>query len=64
MPEESLEKHRKIVEVTGGNERFKKIEEFSAKKAKEMNIPFDQTNENDYFKYIYSHNSNNHCNKE
>ena len=64
IPEESLEELRKIFEVTGGNERFKKIEEFSAKKAKEMNIPFDQTNENDYFKYIYSHNSNNHCNKE
>ncbi|HNW98798.1 MAG TPA: 4Fe-4S dicluster domain-containing protein [Bacteroidales bacterium] len=60
IPEEALDELRKIFEVSGGNERFRKIEEFSKKKAEELNMKFDETNENEYFNHVFSHNSNKH----
>lgn len=64
IPEEALDELRKIFEISGGIERYKKIEEYSKKKAEELNFQFDDTNENEYFKHIFSHNSNTHYREE
>jgi heterodisulfide reductase subunit C1 len=64
IPEESLDELRKIFEVSGGSERYRKIEEYSKKKAEELNLQFDETNENEYFKHVFSHNSNTHYRQE
>jgi len=60
IPEEALEEIRKIFEVTGGMDRFEKIENFSKIKAKEMGMQFDEGIENEYFSHIYSNNNNTH----
>lgn len=62
IPDEALEEIRKIFEVTGGLDRFDKIEEFSEKKAEEMGMKIDGTNTNEYFRHIYTANSNKHSN--
>lgn len=51
IPEEALEEVRKIFEVTGGMERFRRIEEYSAQKAKEMSLEDEE-----YVKEVYSAN--------
>lgn len=61
IPEESLDELRKIFEVSGGYERFRLIEEYSKKKAEELGLQFDGSNENEYFKHVFSFNSNTHC---
>ena len=63
IPEEALEEVRKIFEVTGGNARFDKIEEYSKNKAKEMKLEYGEGMDNEYFKHIYSFNNQKH-NKE
>jgi len=63
VPEEALDEVRRIFEVTGGRARFDKIEEYSKKKAKEMNLEFGDGLDNDYFKHIFSFNNQKH-NKE
>ncbi len=60
IPEEALDEIRKIFDVTGGTERFEKIEKFSKQKAEEMNMKFDDGIDNEYFSHIYSHNNNTH----
>jgi heterodisulfide reductase subunit C1 len=60
IPEEALDEIRKIFEVTGGNARFEKIEEFSKQKAKELGLEFGDGIDNEYFTHIYSHNNNTH----
>ncbi len=60
IPEEALEELRKIFEVTGGIERFEKIEQFSKKKAEELGLEFDESTNNEYFKTIYTANNNKH----
>jgi len=60
IPDEALEEIRKIFEVTGGLERFEQIEEFSKKKADEMGLKIDETTDNEYFRHIYTTNSNKH----
>jgi heterodisulfide reductase subunit C len=60
IPEESLDEIRKIFEITGGAERFRKIESRSAQKAGEMKKEFREGIDNDYFRYVYSTNNNNH----
>jgi len=62
IPDEALEEIRKIFEVTGGLERFEKIEEFSRQKADEMGLKLDETVNNEYFRHIYTTNSNKHSN--
>ena len=42
IPQESLDEIKRIFEVTGGMERYEKIEEYSAKKAKEMGLSMDE----------------------
>ena len=59
IPEESLNDLKKIFEVTGANERFNQIEEYSEKKAADLGIQFDSGKDNDYFRYVYSNEKNN-----
>ena len=54
IPDEDLEEVRRIFEVTGGAERFRKIEEFSAAKAREMNLEIDDGMTNPYVQHIYT----------
>jgi heterodisulfide reductase subunit C len=61
IPEEALQEIRKIFEITGGTERFSKIEAYSKKKAEEMKLKFDEGTDNEYFKHIYSYNNQKHC---
>ncbi len=60
IPEEALEEIRKIFEVTGGMARFRKIENYSRKKARELNMTLDDGIDNEYFRYIYKSNDNTH----
>ena len=52
-------KLKKIFEVTGGLKRYDIIEEYSRKKAAEMGLQFDDTNECEYFQHVFAYNSNN-----
>lgn len=52
-----LDELNQIFEVTGGNARYKKIEDFSKKKASEMGLQFDDSKDCQYFKHVYSYNS-------
>lgn len=63
VPEEALEEVRRIFEVTGGKDRFDKIEEYSKNKAQEMNLEFGEGIDNEYFHHVFSHNNQTH-NKE
>jgi heterodisulfide reductase subunit C1 len=61
IPEEALDEIRTIFEVTGGKKRFDKIEEFSKRKAKELNLAFDDEGiDNEYFRHIFKTNNSNH----
>jgi heterodisulfide reductase subunit C len=60
IPDEALDEIRKIFEVTGGTERFNKIEEFSKAKAKEMGMEIGTGISSDYVKNIYTTNNNKH----
>jgi heterodisulfide reductase subunit C1 len=62
IPDEALDEIRRIFEVTGGLERFDQIEEFSKMKADEMGLKIDETSNNEYFRHIYTTNSNKHSN--
>ena len=42
IPQEDLDEIKKIFDVTGGTERFEKIEKYSAKKAEEMGLTMDE----------------------
>lgn len=53
IPEESMDEIRKIFEVTGGLERFQKIEACSAIKAEQMRLRLDDGMDNPYFDSIY-----------
>jgi heterodisulfide reductase subunit C len=63
IPKEALDEIRKIFEVTGGKERFEKIEKYSKKKAEELNLEFGDGIDNEYFMHIYSYNNNSHNRK-
>ncbi len=60
IPEETLDELRKIFEVTGGLDRYEKIERYSAAKAEEMNMDLDDGMENEYFMHIYKTNNGSH----
>ena len=64
VPQEALDEIRKIFDVTGGTERFEKIEEFSRKKAEEMGLNLDDTTNNDYIRTIYTTNNGQHTREE
>jgi heterodisulfide reductase subunit C len=60
IPDEALDEIQKIFEVTGGIERFEKIEEFSKKKAEEMGLKLEDGLDNEYIRHIYTTNSGKH----
>jgi heterodisulfide reductase subunit C len=60
IPKEALDEVRSIFEVTGGMERYNKIEEYSKKKSEEMNLEFGDGIDNEYFKHIYTYNNQKH----
>lgn len=60
IPADTLDELKRIFEVTGGLERYNKIEEYSKQKAEEMDLDFDETLDNDYFRTIYRTNNGTH----
>lgn len=54
--DENLDELRKIFDATGGTERFRIIEEYSALKATEMNLEFGEGHNNEYFRYVFTGN--------
>ena len=60
IPEEAMDEIREIFKVTGGMKRFENIEEFSKKKAHELNMQLDEGIENEYFRHIYKTNNGSH----
>jgi heterodisulfide reductase subunit C len=60
IPEEAMKEIRSIFEVTGGMLRYEKIEEFSKKKAEELNMILDDGIDNEYFRHIYKTDNNRH----
>jgi heterodisulfide reductase subunit C1 len=60
IPDEALEEIRKIFDETGATERFDKIEKFSRKKARELDLSLDEGMDNEYIRHIYTANSNKH----
>jgi heterodisulfide reductase subunit C len=59
IPEDAMDEIREIFRVTGGMKRFENIEEFSKKKAKELDMKLDEGIDNEYFRHIYT--TNNGC---
>jgi heterodisulfide reductase subunit C len=60
IPEETLDELRKIFEVTGGLERYEKIESFSKLKAEEMDMELTDGLESEYLIHIYKTNNGTH----
>jgi heterodisulfide reductase subunit C len=60
IPKESLDEIRKIFEITGGFERFEKIEHYSKQKAEEMGYSEDGNNYADYVSHVYTTNNGKH----
>lgn len=54
IPQEALDEVRRIFDETGGTERYRKIEEFSRRKAEEMGMTLNDTLDNDYLRHIYT----------
>lgn len=64
VPQEDLDELQKIFDVTGGTERFNKIEDLSRQKAAEMGMQFDESLDNEYVKHIYTTNNPLHTKEE
>jgi heterodisulfide reductase subunit C len=60
IPQESLDELYRIFEVTGGLERFDKIEHFSQEKAQSMGYYEGEDNYSDYVSYIYTTDNGQH----
>jgi len=60
IPGNDLEEIRKIFEITGGMDRFRKIEEFSRIKAAEMGLELEDGVDNEYFHRIYTDDNQTH----
>lgn len=60
MSDDDLEEIRRIFDVTGGTERFDKIEKFSEAKADEMHLDIGHDIDSEYFDYIYTTNNSKH----
>jgi heterodisulfide reductase subunit C1 len=57
ISDDDLLELKKIFDLTGGTDFYNLIEEESRKKAVEMNLEFDNTNDCEYFKEVYTKNS-------
>ncbi|MDP4222082.1 MAG: 4Fe-4S dicluster domain-containing protein [Bacteroidota bacterium] len=60
IPKEALDEIKKIFDVTGGTKRFEKIEEYSRKKADELDLTLGDGIDNEYFEHVYKSNNNTH----
>lgn len=60
IPQESLDEITSIFEVTGGFDRFEKIEYFSKQKAESLGYSENEDNYTDYIKHIYTTNNGRH----
>jgi heterodisulfide reductase subunit C len=60
IPQDDLDEIRRIFDETGGTERFRQIEDFSAQKAEEMGLSLNDSLDNDYIKHIYTANQKDH----
>ena len=60
IPDETLQELQRIFETTGGIDRFEKLEKYSELKAREMNLGFDDSLDNDYIKQISQITDKNH----
>jgi len=60
IPQESLDEIYRIFELTGGFERFDKIEYFSKQKAKSMGFTDPNEEYSDYVNHIYTTNNGKH----
>lgn len=60
IPQEALDELKMIFEVTGGLDRFEKIESYSEQKAAEFGMGFDETHNNEYFDHIFVANNGHH----
>lgn len=62
IPQESIDELYRIFEVTGGFERFDKIEHYSQAKAREMGLQDDpeEDSPSEYFHHIYTTNNGKH----
>jgi heterodisulfide reductase subunit C len=53
IPDEALAELHRIFEITGGKERFERIEYYSEKKARELGMQWDETLQNEYLQNAY-----------
>jgi len=60
IPKESMDEIERIFEVTGGFERFDKIEHFSRLKAESMGFSEGEDNYSDYINHIFTTNNGQH----
>jgi heterodisulfide reductase subunit C len=60
IPQESIDEIKNIFEVTGGYERFEKIEHFSKLKAEEMGYSENGDNYSEYINHIFTTNNGKH----
>jgi heterodisulfide reductase subunit C1 len=60
IPEETLEEIRRIFDISGGTERFRKIENSSSEKAEEFHKEYQENTMDEYFKHVYTTNTNKH----
>ena len=60
IPQESLDEISRIFEVTGGYDRFEKIEHFSKKKAEDMGFHEEDNNYSDYVNHVFTTNNGKH----
>jgi heterodisulfide reductase subunit C len=60
IPDEALAELKSIFDASGGTEFFENIENHSKRKAEEMGLQFDETNNCEYFKHVYTTNNNQH----
>lgn len=55
-----LDELKKIFEVTGGQDRYDKIESFSKLKAEKMGLEFGTDTSSEYFQYVFTANNQKH----
>lgn len=60
IPRESIDEIKRIFEVTGGFDRFEKIENFSKQKAGEMGFSEGNNDYSDYISHIFTTNNGKH----
>jgi len=60
ISDDDLEELRKIFEITGGQARYDKIEEFSKQKAEEMGLDFGTDTSSEYVQHIYTTDNQKH----